>query len=68
MEHKTKGISKLVTFQYPPVIPIVYYEGNKNWAVPKSFRDRIMHGSEYGMYIPDFESYLEIFLWLLCLK
>lgn len=58
MEQQKKGISKLAGFQYPPIIPIVYYEGKQNWTVPRSFRDRIIHGEEYGKYVPDFEYYL----------
>ena len=58
MERQRKGISKLADFQYLPIIPIVYYEGKQNWTVPKNFRDRIIHGEEYGKYVPDFEYYL----------
>lgn len=58
MERQKRGISKLAGFQYPPIIPIVYYEGKQNWTVPRNIRDRIMHGEEYGKYVPDFEYYL----------
>lgn len=58
MERKQKGISKLAGFRYPPIIPIVYYEGKQSWTVPRNFRDKIIHGAEYGKYIPDFEYYL----------
>lgn len=58
MERRKKGASRLAGFRYPPVIPVVYYEGKQNWTVPRNFRDRIVHGNEYGKYIPDFEYYL----------
>ena len=29
----------------PEDISIVYYEGKQNWTVPRSFRDRIVHGN-----------------------
>lgn len=41
MEKQKKGISKRAGFKYPPIIPIVYYEGKKNWTVPRDFKSRI---------------------------
>lgn len=53
-----KGVTKLVDFKYPPILPIVYYEGSDNWTVPMNFRSRIMQGNSFEKYIPDFEYYL----------
>lgn len=53
-----KGVTKLADFKYPPILPIVYYEGTKKWTVPSSFRSRIIEGDTFRKYIPDFEYYL----------
>ena len=58
MEQKFPGISKQKDFKYPPVIPIVYYEGSKRWTVPLDFKSRIHHGEIFAKYIPDFQYYL----------
>lgn len=57
-EKMQKGITRLADFKYPPILPIVYYEGSGNWTVPLDFRSRIMEGETFGKYIPDFEYYL----------
>ena len=31
-----KGITKSKAFLYPPILPIVYYEGTSTWSAPKS--------------------------------
>ncbi len=53
-----KGISKTVEFKYPPILPIVYYEGSGKWTVPFDLQSRIMEGEAFGRYIPNFEYYL----------
>lgn len=52
------GISKRKTFQYPPILPIVYYEGSQKWSAPLNFRSRIVKGELFRKYIPDFQYYL----------
>ncbi len=47
-EHKKKE------FRYPPVIPIVYYEGTREWTVGMRLKDRILFGDLFKEYIPDF--------------
>lgn len=44
MEQQHPGISKLKDFKYPPVLPIVYYEGSRHWTAPLDFKSRIHHG------------------------
>ena len=58
MEKQKEGISKRLEFKYPPIIPIVYYEGTQTWTVPLDFKSRIMRGESFGKYIPDFSYYL----------
>ena len=53
-----KGMAKRADFLYPPVLPIVYYEGAKKWNVPSDFRSRIREGKTFGRYVPDFAYYL----------
>ena len=58
MEQKQPGISKRKDFKYPPVLPIVYYEGSKRWTAPLDFKSRINHGEVFAKYVPDFQYYL----------
>lgn len=53
-----QGMSKRKDFLYPPILPIVYYEGAAEWYVPLNFRSRVREGNTFGKYIPDFEYYL----------
>ena len=53
-----EGMSKRQGFLYPPILPIVYYEGARQWNVPLNFRSRIREGQAFGNYLPDFEYYL----------
>ena len=53
-----KRISKQAGFKYPPILPIVYYEGSEKWTVPSDFKSRIMEGDTFGKFIPDFEYYM----------
>ncbi len=57
-EKMHKGITKKEDFKYPPILPIVYYEGSGNWNVPLEFKSRIMEADTFGKYIPNFEYYL----------
>lgn len=50
-----KGITKTKNFKYPPILPIVYYEGNEHWTATKNFKERIYLNDIFGSYIPDFE-------------
>ncbi len=57
-EKKQKGITHRKDFKYPPILPIVYYEGKRKWTAPLNFKNRIEHGEVYEKYIPDFQYYL----------
>lgn len=54
MEAKQAGISRTKAFRYPPVLPIVYYEGAENWTADMHLRDRIHLNGIFRKYIPDF--------------
>lgn len=57
-ERREKGISRRENFRYPPILPIVYYEGRQEWTVPLDFKSRIREGKTFAKYIPDFHYYL----------
>lgn len=42
------------SFRYPPVLPIVYYEGKEPWTADMNLRDRILMNDFFEAYIPDF--------------
>lgn len=54
MEKKQKGISRTKQFHYPPILPIVYYEGAGKWTAVKSLKERILFSEVLGNCIPDY--------------
>ena len=51
-EHK--GISRTKDFKYPPILPVVYYEGKDNWTAATRLHDRVFLSDVLGEYIPDY--------------
>ena len=49
-----KGISRTKDFKYPPILPIVYYEGKDNWTAATRLHDRVFLSDMLGEYIPDY--------------
>ncbi len=49
-----KGSSGRKGFRYPPIIPIVYYEGTAEWTAGMRLSDRIDLSDGIKEYIPDF--------------
>ncbi len=49
------GITKTKDFRYPPVLPIVYYEGHIEWTAVRNFNERVYLQDILGKYIPSFE-------------
>ncbi len=49
-----RKINKRKDFRYPPIYPIVYYEGAGEWTAARYLKDRILLGDLFGAYIPDF--------------
>ena len=49
------GISERKNFRYPPILPIVYYEGTENWTAPMDISERILCGKVLGKYLPHFQ-------------
>lgn len=55
-EHQ--GISKTKGFRYPPVLPIIYYEGMENWTAAVELKDRIYLSGLLEPYVPNFQCIL----------
>ncbi len=41
---------------YPPILPIVYYEGIDKWAAGMQLRDRVLTEEGVEDYIPNFRT------------
>lgn len=39
MERQHKGISRTKGFRYPPILPVVYYEGKEYWSASGNFKE-----------------------------
>ncbi len=52
MEKTHPGISARRDFRYPPILPIVYYEGTDRWTAPMDLADRILCKELLGDYLP----------------
>lgn len=48
-----RGINNRKDFRYPPIYPIVYYEGMEEWTAAWHLKDRILLGDLFQPYIPD---------------
>jgi hypothetical protein len=42
-------------FKYPPILPIVFYDGPEPWTADRNFLDRIHLSEVFKKYIPAFE-------------
>lgn len=58
MEKKHPGISKAKGFQYPPILPVIFYDGVKNWTAATQLKERIFLSDTLLKYIPDFDCIL----------
>ena len=41
-ERQQAGISRSKSFRYPPILPIVFYDGEDNWTAAVSLHDRVL--------------------------
>lgn len=53
-EKEHRGISDTKSFKYPPILPIVYYEGKEEWTADRNFSERITLNEVFGEYTPKF--------------
>ena len=54
-ERANTGSTREVGFRYPPIIPIVYYNGHGNWTAEMDLRKKVWGGEQVERYIPKFE-------------
>ena len=54
MEKRQKGVSRTKAFRYPPILPIVFYDGSKNWTAAAHLHERVMLSDILGEYIPEY--------------
>ena len=54
MERQHKGISRTKGFRYPPILPIVYYEGTGKWTAARDLQDRILFDKAFEPFTPNF--------------
>jgi hypothetical protein len=54
-EQKNRNAPSTKDFLYPPVLPIVFYDGPDKWTAWRNFRDRTALADVFGKYIPAFE-------------
>lgn len=51
---RNPGSSKAKSFRYPPILPIVYYEGSDKWTADMDFSNRILLKDVFRPFIPQF--------------
>jgi len=57
-KEKTGTDSKITLtkdFKYPPILPIIFYDGEDNWTAERNFLDRTEMSEIFKKYIPKFE-------------
>lgn len=52
------GAGKRKDFRYPPILPIIYYEGEGTWTAAMNMKDRVYMSEIFGRYIPDCQYHL----------
>ncbi len=58
MEKTLPGVSRTKEFRYPPVLPIVFYDGISEWTAALKLHDRVFYSDILGEYIPDYRCIL----------
>lgn len=58
MEKTHPGVSRTREFRYPPVLPIVFYDGISEWTAALKLHDRVFYSDILGKYIPDYQCIL----------
>ena len=54
-EMKEPGVSLRKDFKYPPVLPIIFYDGKHTWTAEQNFFNRTFLNTAFEKYIPKFE-------------
>lgn len=45
-------------FRYPPILPIIFYDGSENWTASTKLSQRVLFGDVFWEYIPDYKCIL----------
>ena len=53
--NKDTNISFTKDFKYPPILPIIFYDGESEWTAEKNFLHRTEMNEIFEKYIPKFE-------------
>ena len=53
-EREHPGCTRTKGFRYPPILPVVYYEGKPKWTADMHLCDRVMLSGIFQKSIPDF--------------
>jgi hypothetical protein len=54
-EKEHPGITRTRKFRYPPVLPIIFYDGTEPWTVARTLAERTELGDIFSRFIPCFE-------------
>jgi len=54
-EKEDPGVTLRKEFKYPPVLPIIFYDGKYSWTAERNFFDRTFLNAAFEKYIPKFE-------------
>lgn len=52
------GIAKTKKFRYPPILPLIFYDGIENWTAALQLKERIYLSDMFAEYIPDYKCML----------
>lgn len=58
MEKMKPGVSRTKGFYYPPILPVIFYDGPDNWTAATSLHERVFYSDIFGRYIPDYHCIL----------
>jgi DNA-binding CsgD family transcriptional regulator len=50
-----EGASHTKNFKFPPVLPVVFYDGPDHWAAETNFLNKTELSEVFGKYVPNFE-------------
>ena len=57
-ERQHTGISRTKEFKYPPILPVVFYDGTEDWTAAVSLHERVLLSDIFKEYIPDYRCIL----------
>ncbi len=58
MEMQHEGVSRTKAFKYPPILPVIFYDGRDKWTAETSLHKRVLFSDIFQEYIPDYKCIL----------